>query len=85
MLWMKLKLKGAPKRNRSGRCSEVWEYQKQNCKGTCANFLVSHGPFGSATKKKGFQDFLGQKRLLRKVPGRPRLLKKTVVIESRLN
>ena len=50
MMWMKLKLNGAPKRNRSRWCSEIWEYQKQNCKGACANFLVSDGPFGSATK-----------------------------------
>ena len=65
MLWMKLKLKGAPKRNRSGRCSEIWEYQSQNCKGACATFLVSNGgPFGNATKinkKNGSKIFWGKK------------------------
>ena len=69
MLWMKMKLNGAPRRNRSRWCSEVWEYQNQDCKGTCTTFLVSHGPFGSATKinqKRLVQDFLGWKRFVRK-------------------
>ena len=66
MLWMKLKLNGAPKRNRSGQCSEASEYQKQSCKGTCATFLVSKGgrPLAvqqESTKKNG-QRFFGMKK-----------------------
>ena len=65
LLWMKLKLNAAPKRNRSGRCSEVWEYQNQSCKGACTTFLVLTGClFGSATKingKKGAKIFWDKK------------------------
>ena len=65
MLWMKLKLNGAPKRNRSRWCSEIWEYEKQNCKGICTTFLVSDGgPSGSSTKinqKKRSKNFWDKK------------------------